>query len=409
MRFNSHGKLLLVSGALCLLSVFVVSTQLVSSSGKKPSSIEARKDNHKGSRRQQSPSPRPTPTPDVSPRPASTATPAPSKSTPVASLQSTAARLGGNASLLENATLTGRMLNSPPPAIVSLTTEGILDWAHWGNGSAQAFDHKNGVTQQISNYTLIGTNPAQSLVDNPTGFSWTDGTPTPSATNVTNGIYVNGLGNGFQFTLPADTNVKTLRIYVGVWKARGRLEASLSDGSTPAFIDTSLSNAAGTSNGIYTIGFAAASAGQTLTIKYTVQADYHPFGNVTLESATLTNGADPDQFPIVNISDPPDEATFNAGDTVVISANAFDADGSIGSVEFYSGGFLLGTGTLTGTNQYSFSWPNVFAGNYALVAVATDDQGAKTTSTAVNVTALPASGGALTGRMYSPSPPPPLI
>ena len=334
MRFNSHRKPLLVSGALCLLSVFVVSTQLVTSSGKKPSSREARKDNHKGPRRQQSPSPLPTPTPDVYPRPASAATPAPSKSTPVGSLQSTAGKPGGNVNLLEGGgTLTGRMLNSPPPSNVNLTSEGSLDWAHWGNGGAQVFDHKNGITQQISNYTLIGTNPAQSLVDNPTSFSWTDGTPNPSATNVTTGLHVNGLGNGFQLTLPADTNVKTLRIYVGVWKARGRLEASLSDGSTPAFIDTSVSNETGTSNGIYTIGFGAASAGQTLTIKYTVQANYHPFGNVTLESATLTSGPDPDQFPIVNISDPPDEATFNAGDTVVISANAFDADGSISSVK----------------------------------------------------------------------------
>jgi hypothetical protein len=412
MRFiKGYRPIFLLFLALLLLSAFVVSNQLASSAGKKTTSSEIKKENHKPSRRsQQSPSSLPTPTPVVNPRPASTPTPLPSKAKAAGKVQMELVKRGGNVNSPEGAgTLSGRMLASPPPVNLNLTIEGTLDWAHWGNGGAQVFDHKNGVTQQISNYTVIGTNPVQSLSNNPTSFSWTDGTPNPSATNVTTGVDVNDLGNGFQFTVPADTNPKTLRISVGVWRARGRFEASLSDGSAATFVDTSLSNDAGTSNGIYTIGFGAASAGQTLTIKYTVQANYYaPSGNVTLESATLTSGPDPDQFPIVNISSPPDEATFNAGDTVIISANGFDADGTINSVEFYSQGFLLGTGALTGTNQYSFTWPGVFAGNYALTAVATDDQGARATSAAVNVTALAVSGGTLTGRKYSPSPPGPI-
>jgi hypothetical protein len=398
--------------ALFLLNAFVVSNQLASSVGKESTSSKIRKENNKPSRRpHQSAEPVSTPTPVVIPGPASTPTPSPLKLKTVGNVQADAAKRGRNVNTPDSVggTLTGRMLASPPPGNVNLTTEGTLDWAHWGNGGTQVFDHRNGVTQQISNYTVLGTNPVQSLSDNPTSFSWTDGTPNPSATNVTTGVHVNDLGNGFQFTLPADTNVKTLRIYVGVWRARGRFEASLSDGSASTFIDTSLTNDSATSNGVYTIGFSAASAGQTLTIKYTVQANYYaPSGNVTLESATLTSGPDPDQFPFVDISTPSDEATFNAGDTVIISANAFDADGTINALEFYSEGFLLGTGTLTGSNQYSFTWPSVFAGDYALTAIATDNQGAKTTSGVVNVTALPASGGTLTGRMYSPSPPSPV-
>jgi hypothetical protein len=289
------------------------------------------------------------------------------------------------------------------PSLVNLTTEGVLDWAHWGNGGIQAFDHKSGVTQQISNYTVVGTSQIFWLTDNPTGFSWSDGTPTANATDVHNGIFALDVGNGFQFTVPADTNPKTLRIYVGLWRARGRLEATLSDGSATSFVDSSLINELGTSNGVYTIGFSSASPGQTLTIRYTVETGYHPTsGNVTLQSATLVNGADSDLRPNVSISSPADEATFNASDTVTIFANAFDPDGSIAGVDFYADGFLLGPGTPAGSNQYSCIWTNVFAGSHTLTAVATDNEGAKTTSDAVNVTAFTTTGGMVAGTVFAP-------
>jgi hypothetical protein len=290
------------------------------------------------------------------------------------------------------------MFTSPPPSSVNLTTEGVLDWAHWGNGGAQVFDHKSSVLQQISNYSPIGTGQYYSLSDNPTMFTWTDGTPGASATNVRTGIFTPGLGNGFQFTVPADTNLKTLRVYLGLWSARGRFEASLSDGSAPTYIDTSLNNATSTSNGVYTVSFCAASAGQTLTIKYTAHST--SIGNVTLEGATLVSGGDPNLLPIVNISSPANQATFNAGDTVTLFANAFDPDGTVTNVTFYADGFLLGAGTPAGSNQYSFTWNSVFAGAHTLTAVATDDGGAKSTSEVVDITALPASGGTLSAVTY---------
>jgi hypothetical protein len=303
------------------------------------------------------------------------------------------------------------MLTTVPPSSANLTAEGVLDWAHWGNGGPQVFDHKSGVTQQIGNYTVIGDpNQIYSLGDNPTGFSWSDGTPQLNANDVHTGVFALNLGNGFQFTVPADINPKTLRIYVGLWRARGRLEASLSDSSAPTYLDTSFSNELGTSNGIYTIGFASASPGQTLTIKYTVQSSYYlSSGNATLEAATLVNGADPSYVPpTVSISSPADEATFNAGDIVTITANAFDSDGFISSVEFYVDGMILGTGTLTGTNQYSCTWSGVFAGTHTLTAAATDNDGARVTSDPISVTAFALSGGAIAGGAYIPAPPAPV-
>ena len=188
------------------------------------------------------------------------------------------------------------------PANVNLTTEGTADWAHWGLTSANSFNHRNGVTQQISNYTKIGSGTIQRYTNNPNSYTWTGGTPTATATNTLTGLYVTGVNNGFQITVPANTTSKTLRIYVGLWSAGGRFEASLSDGSAPVYVDTSLINSSGTSNRVYTINYQAGSAGQTLTVKWTANTVANSFSNITLQAATLTvNGGTPvNQPPTVN-------------------------------------------------------------------------------------------------------------
>ncbi len=170
---------------------------------------------------------------------------------------------------------------------VNLSQEGTLDWAHWGGQyTAASFDHKASVAQQISNYSVIGSGVVNAYGNHNYGFSWTDGTPTPSATATTTGVYVTGLGNGYRITVPADTTTRTLKLYTGVYYAQGKLDARLSDSSSPAYIDTSLNNNAGVSNGVYTLAYHAASAGQTLTVTFTMQSDYG--GNVAMQAATLS-------------------------------------------------------------------------------------------------------------------------
>ena len=171
-----------------------------------------------------------------------------------------------------------------PASPVQLTTEGTVDWAHWGVNTASDFDHKAAVTPQISNYTLILGGAAQRYTNNPVGFTWTDGTPNGTATNSTTGIYIAGQNNGFRITAPADTTVRTLRVYVGVWKSQARLTAHLSDGSAADYVDASLVNSAGTTVGVYTLTYKAAAAGQTLSITFTQTTSG---GNVTIQAATL--------------------------------------------------------------------------------------------------------------------------
>jgi hypothetical protein len=192
--------------------------------------------------------------------------------------------------------------NAVTPANVNLTTEGAVDWSHWGLSTATSFNHKNNVTQQISNYSAIGSGTIQRYANNPNTYSWSDGTPTATATNTATGVYVIGLNNGFQLTVPADTTQRTLKLYVGLWAAGGKLEATLSDNSAASYIDTSLVNSTATSNRVYSLTYQAASSGQTLTVKWTVNQIFNQWSNVTLQAATLvvSGSPPPNQSPIVN-------------------------------------------------------------------------------------------------------------
>ena len=87
--------------------------------------------------------------------------------------------------------------------------------------------------------------------------------------------------------------------------------------------------------------------------------------------------------PTVSISAPLNNATFNAPATVVISANATDADGTISKVEFYNGATLLGTAVAA---PYSYSWTALAAGTYNITAKAYDNSNASTISAAVTIT-----------------------
>ena len=187
-----------------------------------------------------------------------------------------------------NGSLSGSLASTS--GTIDLTAVGSTDWCHWGLSTSTSFDHKSGVSQQISNYVKLGGATVIRLADNPTSFSWSNGTPTATATNTRTGIRVQGLNNGFQITVPADLATRTLRLYVGLWRAQAKLEATLSDGSASTYLNTNFFNQYQTANGVYTLTFSAASAGQTLTVKYTLKTSYDTSGNVTLEAATLAGG-----------------------------------------------------------------------------------------------------------------------
>lgn len=100
-----------------------------------------------------------------------------------------------------------------------------------------------------------------------------------------------------------------------------------------------------------------------------------PFGFETINGSNTP--------PTCSITSPENNASFTAPANIIINTNAADNDGNITKVEFYNGTTKLGEDL---TYPYSFTWPNVAAGNYKLTAKATDNKGASTTSSTVSVT-----------------------
>jgi len=100
------------------------------------------------------------------------------------------------------------------------------------------------------------------------------------------------------------------------------------------------------------------------------------------------------QSPVVSITSPAANASFSAPASVTITANASDADGSITKVEFYNGSTKLGEST---SSPYTYSWTNVAAGSYSLIAKATDNGGAVTTSATIAIVVTGTGGGNCNG------------
>jgi hypothetical protein len=87
--------------------------------------------------------------------------------------------------------------------------------------------------------------------------------------------------------------------------------------------------------------------------------------------------------PSVTLTSPASGTTISQRQSIQISANAADSDGTVASVSFYAGSTLLGTAIAA---PYSIDWSNAAAGVYRIFAVATDDQGNTSSSDAATVT-----------------------
>ncbi|MEW7278437.1 Ig-like domain-containing protein [Aquimarina sp. 2201CG1-2-11] len=104
--------------------------------------------------------------------------------------------------------------------------------------------------------------------------------------------------------------------------------------------------------------------------------------------------------PSVSITSPANGSTYTPGGGITINATASD-DGAVTKVEFFDGTTKLGEDT---SNPYSFTITNARSGKYILTAIATDDQGNSTTSSAVVITdgvVTPISGKILVGYWHN--------
>ena len=128
-------------------------------------------------------------------------------------------------------------------------------------------------------------------------------------------------------------------------------------------------------------------SGDIVTVSYTQPAINPVQTSTSGKAASISNKSVInnciDVAPTAVITSPVSGSTFLSPANILITANALDTDGTISKVEFYNGTTLLGSSSAA---PYSFTWNNVIAGNYTLTVAATDNQNAKTTSSAISIT-----------------------
>lgn len=271
--------------------------------------------------------------------------------------------------------LAGSLSATTANASTNLTGAGTLDWMHWGNGT----ESKATGGSFISGYSLIGAAGVTPYYDDPRALSWSDGSPdatfaeTPGSGT---GIYVSGLGNGFSITVPADTTQRMLTIFVGGVNSSGQLTAHLSDRSAADLVDTT-TLFPGQYDRTYTIAYNAASAGQTLTVTWTVASPGS--GEVALSAAAVGLAPTITAAPAAT----PSPVT---GTSAALSVQASDADGDSltyawSAVSKPSGAADPTYSTNGGTASNDTTATFHKAGDYTLQVTVTDAGGLSTTST----------------------------
>jgi hypothetical protein len=172
-------------------------------------------------------------------------------------------------------------------------------------------------------------------------------------------MIVNKTGTAYSFSLRFDnTAITTSTLHVNLNAGvSGIYTDNIAANTTICLVFTST----GSKKITYTSGnFSAAQAPTTSTIT-------NPF---------VINGNIP---PTVALTAPANNTTVEVNTPVTVSATATDADGTVSKVDFYAGATLIGTDA---SSPYSISWTPTTAGTYAITALATDNGGASTTSTA---------------------------
>ena len=247
------------------------------------------------------------------------------------------------------------------PNIASLIQE-IVNRPGYTSSSAISILITGNGTRTAEAYEGVPTAAAKLFVTY--SYAITNQPPTVSVTNP---------GNGTIFLAPA-----TIRLAAS---------ASDPDGNITSVAFYSGSTLLGTDNtSPYEYNWINIAAGN-----YTLQAKAYDNAGVSTTSAAVNIiVSEPNQPPIISITSPVSGAAFTAPANITITAAASDPDGNIADVKFYQGSILIGSAN---TSPYSFTWLNVATGSYSLTAIATDNDGATATSSAINiiVNSLPVS------------------
>lgn len=112
---------------------------------------------------------------------------------------------------------------------------------------------------------------------------------------------------------------------------------------------------------------------------------YNTLGDSVVSAISTITVNDGNAVPVVSLTNPADNATFNQGAPITLQATATDTDGTISTVEFFDGTSPIGPGTANG-GTYTRDWTTATIGTHTITAKATDNNNAVTTSAARTIT-----------------------
>ncbi len=168
------------------------------------------------------------------------------------------------------------------PATVDLTAAGPTDWVHWGLTGADRTVRKRGGSGEIRDEG--GRGRRESFDNNPEAYAWRDGNPVASASGTMSGVYTCHRGSGFNLSVAADGQQRTVRLYAGLWMARGRLDVRVSGGGPVTTLRMEDPHTALTTE--FTVRFRAP-RGAKLLLNWTVEESLGDCGNVSLQAVAL--------------------------------------------------------------------------------------------------------------------------
>ena len=263
------------------------------------------------------------------------------------------------------------------PKDITVNAGDTVTWVNQSFASHDSTSGTNGIPSGLWHSPLFGSGGSFSFTFNgPAGYYGYYCTPHVFTFNMVGSVTVvapnappsvtitNPIDNA---SFPAGTNILV------------EATASDSDGSVAQVNFSVNGNPAGSAfNAPYRLSLNNVAAGN-----YTIQAvavdDKNASSTPSVIHIMVIQGNLP---PSVTITNPTDNASFPPGTNILVEAAASDPDGSVKQVEFFVNDLSAGIRTVP---PYSFVLTNLALGNYALRAVAVDNQDASSTSPTLTI------------------------
>lgn len=172
---------------------------------------------------------------------------------------------------------------------LNLTEEGTLDWVHITGGEV---NRKNGNEKLIQWENLDADSALSTAGDSAMAYTWTDGTPVVEKTNDTHAGVFNyrGIGTGvveedagYQISIPAADETRTLTFVSGIWQALAEIDITVNEDEKPVYT-TQLQAGGSAEMNKYTV---TVREGNEVTVTTKIKEKKHKDGNLSLGGIAL--------------------------------------------------------------------------------------------------------------------------